>query len=93
MGPCTSVSGTFRLRVMFVPEQRLIGPNYCIEIVDIVEESEVVEYLEDNGRHRAGEGDEVDVANPLAGGRLEHGLGVTEEGPDFHPGDYIVDDP
>lgn len=51
-------------RPLHLPEQRLVWPDFCVKVVDVVEEAEVVVDLQDDGRRGAGEGDEVDAFDP-----------------------------
>lgn len=44
-----------------------------VEVVDVIEESEVVVDLQDDGRRGASEGDEVYSLDPQASLGLEHG--------------------
>lgn len=78
---------------MILPEKRLVRPDPCIVPTEIVEESEVVIDLHNNGGNGESQSDKIDDANPFTGAWFEEGLWIAEERPNFHPGDVIVDDP
>ena len=64
-----------------------------IEIVYIVEKSEIVVDLKDDGTDGGSKSAQVDVANPFSGGRFEERLRITEEWAYLHPSHDVVNDP
>lgn len=73
-------------QLIAVPHERLIRPKARVQVSNVIEEQEIIDYLKRQGHNAESKSDQIYPRYHLAGPRGEIGIAFLEKRPNLQPG-------